>query len=87
MSEFNATFSFVCDNQQLALDEIEQQVKNAGLSVTDLEVMDTIETDHEDDWFDDYEFIIRGNVTSDVYSVQQMKEILYNNVSEYTGGK
>lgn len=74
-----ATFRFTCDNQQLAIDEIEQQIKNLGLIVNNIEVTDTSNADNtDDDWFDDVVFTIKATITSDTLTDAEIKEKLNN---------
>lgn len=67
-------FQFTCDNEQLALDEVELQIKNAGLTAENMEVIDSEEVENrEPDGFDDYIFKIRADVTSDKLSESEIK--------------
>ena len=67
MNTVLVTFGFTCDNSQLALDEISQQIRNLKLDPGEPVITGASEpSEREDDWFDDVVFAIKTNVGSDL---------------------
>ena len=77
----NVIFQFTCDNAQLAIDEIEQQVRNIGCTASDSVIADTLAAENEDG-FDDAVFFIRTNVKSDRKTNEEIKAAIYNGCFE-----
>lgn len=79
MNKIKVTFDFTCDNAQLAIDEIETQVRNLNLDIKDTQITNSIKCEKiEDDWFDDYIFTITATVFSDKLSCPEIKEMILN---------
>ncbi len=79
MSNVKVEFQFTVDNAQLALNEIEQQIKNIGLSAKNMKIIDSTPVEKtEKDWFDDYLFTIEAIVYSDKYDSDKIKELIEN---------
>lgn len=79
MSNVKVEFQFTVDNAQLALNEIEQQIKNIGLSAKNMKIIDSTPIEKtEKDWFDDYLFTIEAIVYSDEYDSKKIKELIEN---------
>ena len=79
MSSIKVEFQFTVDNAQLALDEIEHQIKNIGLSAKNMKIIDSAPVEKtEKDWFDDYLFTIEAIVYSDEYDSDKIKELIEN---------
>lgn len=79
MTNVKVKFQFTVDNAQLALDEIEHQIKNIGLSTKNMKIIDSTPVEKtEKDWFDDYLFTIEAIVYSDEYDSDKIKELIEN---------
>lgn len=79
MESVKVIFEFTCDNAQLAMDEIELQVRNIGLDIKDIQIIHSIKCEKsEEDWFDDYLFTITATVFSDELSCPEIKEAIAN---------
>lgn len=76
----NVIFQFTCDNAQLAIDEIKQQVKNIGCTASDSVIADTLAAENEDG-FDDTVFFIKTNVKSEKTN-EEIKAAIYNGCFE-----
>lgn len=78
MTKLKARFQFTVDNAQLALNEIEHQIKNIGLSAEDMKIISStpIEKKPDEDWFDDYTFIIAATVCSNKYDEDEIKKLI-----------
>ena len=79
MNTIKTRFQFTVDNEQLALDEINQQIKNIGLSAKNMKVIESKPVEKTDpDWFDDYLFTIEADVYSNKYDEKKIKELIEN---------